>query len=143
MPCTIAPDDVLPNPEWLIPDQLWEKVQPLLPPEKPPGSNGRPAVSQRRTMDAIFYILRTGAQWKALPRSLGSGSSAHRYFQEWSSLGVFEKLWRLSLEDYDVTKGIKWEWQCLDGAINKAPLAERRLVPIRRIGASVARNVKS
>jgi len=73
-------------------------------------------------MDGIFYVLRTGCQWKAAPREFGSGSSLHRYFQQLVAAGVFEKLWTLALEEYDTLKGIQWDWQCIDGAMSKAPL---------------------
>ena len=126
MPRSIAPDDCCPAADWLMPDELWQVIQPLLGPEKGPRANGRPPVPQRRTMDAIFYILRTGCQWKALPRSLGSGSTAHAYFQKWCSQGVFETLWSQCLEDYDMLKGIDWQWLAADGAMTKAPLAARR-----------------
>ena len=137
MPASIKPEDGQPDPAWLMPDELWTHIQPLLPPAKPKGKGtkgGRPNAVFRRSMDAIFYVLRTGGQWKALPRSLGAGSTAHDYFQAWTAAGVFEQLWRLGLEQYDVCKGIQWDWQALDGAITKAPLAARRLAPIQPIG---------
>lgn len=117
-----------------MPDALWESVKSLLGPEKPVHSNGRPRAPYRRTMDAIFYVLRTGCQWKALPRCLGSGSTAHDYFQKWVADGVFETLWSLGLEEYDVIEGIDYRWQSVDGAMTKAPLAARRLGPIRQTG---------
>ena len=67
-------------------------------------------------------MLLTGAQWKAMPSEFGSGSAIHAYFQEWVQLGVFTKLWKLALEEYDQLVGIDWEWQSLDGAMTKAPL---------------------
>lgn len=109
-----------------MPDQLWDLISPVVGPEKPAGSNGRPPAPYRRTMNAIFYVLRTGCQWKALPRCLGSGSTAHDYFQKWTEQGVFEHLWSLSLEEYDVLVGIDWQWLSADGAMTKAPLAARR-----------------
>lgn len=132
MPASIRSDDTQPDPAWLMPDKLWAKMEPLLPeePAKGPGTKGgRPSAQRRRTADAIFYVLRTGEQWQALPRSLGSGSTAHRYFQQWTAAGVFERLWRLGLEEYDVACGIEWAWQAADGALSKAPLAGRRLAP--------------
>lgn len=132
MPASIRPDDVKPDPAWLMPDELWARIQPLLPPERPKGpgtGGGRPNAAPRRTMDAIFYVLRTGCQWNALPRSLGSDSTAHDYFQKWRAAGVFRQLWRLGLEAYDVACGIDWQWQALDGVMTKAPLAARRLAP--------------
>jgi len=46
----------------------------------------------RQAMDAIFYVLRTGCQWKALPRGLGAASTVHDRFQEWCKAGVFERM---------------------------------------------------
>jgi transposase len=43
-------------------------------------------------LDGIFYVLRTGCQWKAVPPEFGSGSSLHRYFQHLVKRGVFKKL---------------------------------------------------
>ena len=77
----------------------------------------------RKALEGIFYVLRTGCQWKALPREYGSGSTVHRRFQEWSAAGFFEKIWSKGLEQYDELEGIGWEWQSLDGSMIKAPLA--------------------
>jgi transposase len=73
-------------------------------------------------MDGIFYVLRTGCQWKAAPREFGSGSSLHRYFQEFVRRRVFHKLWKYLLRRYDELRGIQWKWQSLDGSMTKAPL---------------------
>jgi hypothetical protein len=61
---------------WRIPDDLWVELQPLLPPEKPPGTPGRPVVPFRRVMDGILYVLRTGCQWKACPGNMGPAPRA-------------------------------------------------------------------
>jgi len=122
-----------------IPNDLWMKLQPLLPKEKEPGTNGRPAVPFRKVLDGVLYVLRTGCQWKALPAEYGSGSTCHRRFQEWVKAGVFQKLWVKLLERYDELRGIRWEWQSLDSPAVKAPLGGRRRVPIRRIEVSLAR----
>ena len=76
----------------------------------------------RDVVTGILYVLRTGCQWKAMPPQFGSGSAIHSYFQEWVERGVFHKLWRLALAEYDDLQGIDWEWQSLDGAMTKAPL---------------------
>ena len=130
-------DQSLPDPKWLMPDALWAAMEPLLPAPvaKGPGSRGgRPRANSRMLVDAIFYVLRTGCQWKALPRCLAAGSTAHDYFQELIRAGVWEQLWRAGLEQYDAVRGIEWQWQSMDGQMSKAPLGARRLAPIPPTG---------
>jgi transposase len=79
-------------------------------------------VDRRRVLDGILYVLRTGCQWKAAPSEFGSPSTLHRYFQEWTKKGVFFRLWKEALREYDELEGIDWGWQSLDGAMTKAPL---------------------
>lgn len=109
---------------WRIPDALWEKVHHLLPGGKPhPWGVCRPRVDNRRVLDGILFVLRTGCQWKALDATgICSGSTAHRRFQEWLQAGVFQKLWQAGLREYDALHGIEWRWQAMDGAMTKAPL---------------------
>lgn len=84
----------------------------------------------RKVLEAIVYVLRTGCQWKALPRSeFGSASSVHKYFLEWKKKGVFGKLWREGLAEYDEMEGIAWSWQSIDGAMMKAPMALEAVGP--------------
>ena len=110
--------------QWRIPDALWKKIEPLLPPGKPhPLGCHNPPVEPRKAMDAIFFVLRTGCQWNALNATgICSSSSAHRWFQEWTQAGVFLQLWKMGLKEYDHLKGIRWRWQSMDGAMTKAPL---------------------
>jgi transposase len=114
-----------------IPDKVWNEVKGILPKEKPPKTVGRPAVPYRTVLDGILYVLRTGCQWKSLPKEYGSGSTCHRRFQEWVRTGVFQKLWVRLLKICDDMRGIKWKWQySLDSVTIKAPLGGRRQAPI-------------
>ena len=74
----------------------------------------------RQVFSAIVYVLRTGCQWKALPKEYGSASAIHLHFQQWHRAGFFVALWR---SEYDEMEGIAWDWQSVDGAMAKAPLA--------------------
>jgi putative transposase len=76
----------------------------------------------RTAFFAIFYVLRTGIQWNALPRVLGASSTVHDRFQAWRRVGVFEALWTTGLLEYNTDIGLDFEWQSLDGCITKAPL---------------------
>lgn len=105
-----------------IPDALWERIDLLLPVYKASPKGGRPRLQMRNVVGGILYVLRTGCQWKAMPKQFGSGSAIHAYFQEWVELGVFEELWKVALAEYDELKGIDWKWQSMDGAMTKSPL---------------------
>jgi transposase len=80
-------------------------------------------LDDRQIFAGIVYVLRTGCQWKALPKSFGSASSVHKHFQRWRGQGFFLALWRAGLAEYDELEGIAWEWQSIDGTQGKAPLA--------------------
>ncbi len=126
------------EPPWELSDALWARIEPLLPKERPKTRRrgrgrgkggrarrkvgGRPRVPARRVFAGILYILRTGCQWKAVPRVYASGSTCHLWFQRWERAGVFRRLWRAGLAEYDALEGIAWRWQAADGALTKAPL---------------------
>ena len=80
-----------------------------------------------------MYVLRTGCQWKALPRErVGSASAIHKRSLEWEQAGFFEALWKAGLAEYDEMEGIAWRWQSIDGALMKAPLAQGTAGSMRR-----------
>lgn len=82
-------------------------------------------IEARTVFSAIVYVLRTGIQWKALPKEVfGSPSPIHRYFREWEHAGFFLELWQRGLSEYDDMEGIAWEWQSIDACMNKAPMAK-------------------
>jgi transposase len=51
----------------------------------------------RKALKAIFYIMRTGIQWNAIPKIFGSSSAIHRYFLFWCEEGFFQSLWACGL----------------------------------------------
>lgn len=112
-----------------IPDELWGRIAPLLPPDRPQPQGGRPCMAARQAMTAIYYILRTGCQWKALPRTFGAASTVYDRFRRWEQAGVFKTLWKQGLYDYDDKKGIDWKWQSADGCMTKAPLGGEAVGP--------------
>src|SRR5215212_4183413 len=116
---------------WRLPDALWAKMEPLLPPrpQHPLGCHN-PRVPDRAAMDAIFFVRRTGCQWNALREMrICSSSSAHRRFQEWVKAGVFAAFWRAGLLADDALQGIDWTWLARDGAMGKAPLGGEKNRP--------------
>ena len=117
---------------WEVSDAFWEKVEPLIPaPRRDPSKTyrrkqggGRKPIPPRRVFEAVIYVLRTGCQWKALPKErFGSPSAIHTHFINWMRAGFFVQLWQAGLAEYDEMEGIAWRWQSIDGAMVKAPLA--------------------
>jgi transposase len=117
---------------WEVSDSFWERVLPLIPQQerdkertyKRKVGGGRRPILPRRVFEGIIYVLRTGCQWKALSKErFGSPSSIHGYFMRWMNAGFFLALWRAGLAEYDDMEGIAWQWQSIDGAMVKAPMA--------------------
>lgn len=79
--------------EFTIADTLWARRAPLLPVHTPkvhPLGCHRRRLTDRDVLSAIFFVLRTGCQWRALDAtSLCQGSTAHSRFQPWGQQGVF------------------------------------------------------
>lgn len=123
---------------WEVSDAFWEKVEPLIPaPErdlsktyKRKSGGGRKPIPPRKVFEAIMYVLRTGCQWQSLPKErFGSPSAIYTHFARWQRTGFFLALWRTGLAEYDDMEGIAWQWQSIDGAMTKAPLAQESVGP--------------
>jgi transposase len=71
-------------------DEEWRLVAPLIPPAKRGGR--RREVDVRAILDAIFYVLWTGCQWKALPKDLPPKSTVHWYLMLWNWDGTLERV---------------------------------------------------
>ncbi len=133
------------QPGWRdVPDEFWAVLAPLIPDHPIGRKGGRRPTAHRKIFNGILYVLRTSCQWKMMPREYGSGSTAHRHFQAWVRSGVFHKLWRLCLQEYDDLKGIDWQWQTVDSATISAPVGGAIVsAKTRRTGASWAANATS
>ena len=71
-------------------DAEWVLIAPLIPPARRGGR--RRSVNVREVLNAIFYVLSTGCQWKALPKDLPPRSTAHFYFMLWDWDGTLERI---------------------------------------------------
>jgi len=81
--------------QWVT-DELWNEIQPLLPPERPKPKGGRPRIPDRRCLIGIVFVLRTGCTWNDLPAELGcgDGTTCWRRFRAWSEAGVWQAVWQ-------------------------------------------------
>ena len=83
------------------------------PPHK---KRGRPRVDERRSLNGILWVLRSGARWKALPRAYGSRSTCHRRLQGWQEQGVGEHLGLTCLSALDQQGQLDWSQAFLEGS---------------------------
>lgn len=74
-----------------IRDDQWEKLKDLLPPERKP-QGGRPAIDNRKMLNAMLWVIRSGAPWRDLPEYYGSWSSVYTRFRRWEKAGVFDQM---------------------------------------------------
>lgn len=119
---------------WELSDALWARAQPLLPEPTPHPKGGRPRRDDREMLGAILYVLRTGIQWNALPRSIGASTTVYDRFRIWERDGFFTRLWAAGLSEFDELVGIDWAWLSMDGAMTKAPFAQAATAEAEGIG---------
>jgi putative transposase len=73
-----------------ISDEVWNILEPLIPPEKP---GGRPrTTNMREVINAIWYVLISGCQWRMLPHEFPPWSTVWSYFRIWRKTGVWERM---------------------------------------------------
>ncbi|HWV45432.1 MAG TPA: IS5 family transposase, partial [Nitrospira sp.] len=83
-------------------DETWKRLEPHLPGRK--GAWGGVAQDNRLFINAVFWILRTGAPWRDLPPGYGGWSNTHRRFIRWRDAGIWEKLLERLIDEPD------YEW---------------------------------
>jgi transposase len=91
-----------------ISNQVWERLKSLLPGGE--GKGGRPASNNRRFLNVVFWILRTGAPWRDLPPDYGDWKNTHRRFCRWQDRGIWENLLEEVMDDPD------FEWLMIDAS---------------------------
>jgi transposase len=107
----------------LVPEELWELVEPMLPPHRwRPGRRGRRPVNDRAALAGILFVLKTGIPWEYLPQEMGCGSgmTCWRRLRDWHRAGVFKRLHRLLLGRLRQAGGIDFSLAIADSASVRA-----------------------
>jgi transposase len=89
-----------------ISDRVWETLEPYLPGRE--GIWGGIAKDNRTFINAVFWILRTGAPWRDLPPDYGDWKNTHRRFCRWRDKGIWEGLLEQIVTEAD------YEWLMID-----------------------------
>lgn len=100
-------------------DRQWQVIEPLLP-RQDFSKGGRPRADDRKTLEGILWILRTGAQWDELPGKYGSPMTCWRRLRDWQKLGVWKTIWKKLLVLLEKEGKIEWEVSFLDGTFAPA-----------------------
>ena len=104
----------------LLTEAQWKKIAPLLP--KPPKQRkgGRPWIENRRVLEGILWILRSGARWQDLPEKFPHPSTCWRRLRDWEERGVWLNIWRAFLSELNERQQLKWSESFLDGSFAPA-----------------------
>ncbi len=80
-------------------DKQWQRIEKLVPGKK--GDKGRGGKDNRLFVDAVLWILRTGAPWRDLPDEFGKWNSVYTRFLRWARKGRWESLFKALADDPD------------------------------------------
>ena len=126
----------------LLPDALWERIEPLIPPHPPRPKGGRPPVPHREALTGILFVLKTGTPWEYLPKEMGCGSgmTCWRRLRDWQADGVWENIWHVLLDELGKAEVIDWSTSAIDSCSIRAVFGGRKPAQTRRIGAKTGPN---
>jgi transposase len=119
----------------ILSDELWEVIEPLLPPEPLKPKGGRPRVPDRAALTGILFVLKTGLPWEYLPPEMGCGSgiTCWRRLRDWQEAGVWERLHQVLLDRLGDAGKIDWSRAAVDSASIAAKKGENVPAHLRRI----------
>jgi transposase len=111
----------------LLSDELWNIIEPLLPPERPK-PYGRKPVPHRKALMGILFVLKTGIPWEYLPQELGCGSgmTCWRRLRDWQQAGVWDRVLQAVHDRLGMEGRIDWARASVDSASVRARGGGRR-----------------
>ena len=107
------------QPPWIVPDGLWERVEPLLPKvQRRYRYPGRKRPDDRKVLCGILFVLYTGIPWDFLPQELGfgSGMTCWRRLRDWHQAGVWQQLYELLLAELNGAGALDWSKAAIDSS---------------------------
>lgn len=101
----------------VLTDEMWARVEPLLPPAK--GPMGPPFAPHRPTVEGMIYRARTGVPWRDLPKEFGAWQTVHRRFKNWSADGTLDRVLAALVAQADAAGEVDWRTS-VDSTIARA-----------------------
>jgi transposase len=120
---------------WIVPDGLWERIEPLLPKvERRYRHPGRRRLSDRQVLCGILFVLYTAIPWEFLPQELGfgSGMTCWRWLAEWQEAGVWQRLHELLLAELHAAERLDWSRAVVDSSHVRALKGGPKPARVRR-----------
>ncbi len=107
----------------LLPDEVWVKVEPLLPARSEEARTGRPPLPDRDALKGILFVLKTGIAWQQLPRELGCGCgmTCLRRLRDWQRAGVWDRVQEALARGLKQSHRIDWSRVRQDTGEGMAP----------------------
>jgi len=93
----------------------WQKLQPLIPPQKP--KVGRPSNDHRQVINGILWILRTGAPWRDLPTYFGPWQTVAGRFYSWRKKSIWQRILEQLHQHADAEGRVNWDIHFVDGSV--------------------------
>ncbi len=119
----------------LLSEAQWKKISPLLPKPRKNRRGGRPWIENRRVLEGILWILRSGARWQDLPEKYPHPSTCWRRLRDWEEQGIWLKVWRAFLSELNERQQLKWSESFLDGSFapaKKGAAESEKLLPRKK-----------
>jgi transposase len=132
------------QPPWMVSDELWARIEPLLPVVVPRRSDrpGRPRLDDRKALCGILFVLYTAIPWEFLPQELGfgSGMTCWRRLRDWNEAGVWQRLHESLLAELHAAGQLDWSRAVIDGSHLRAMKGGPKLGRARSTVPGPARN---
>src|ERR1700731_893921 len=106
----------------ILPDGLWEIIEPFVPCPRAKPKGGRPPVPDRACLTGIVFVLRSGIPWEMLPRELGfgSGMTCWRRLRDWQEAGIWQLIHFALLDWLSRCARIDWSNAIVDSSSVRA-----------------------
>ncbi|MFC9083563.1 IS5 family transposase [Streptomyces sp. NPDC057062] len=107
------------QPPWIVPDELWARIEPLLPVvQRRTDHPGRKRLDDRKVLSGILFVLYAGIPWEFLPQELGfgSGMTCWRRLRDWNDAGVWQRLHESLLAELNAAGALDWSRAVIDGS---------------------------
>jgi len=98
----------------LLSEAQWKKIAPVLPKPRKNRRGDRPWIANRRVLEGILWILRSGARWQDLPEKYPHLSTCWRRLRVWEEQGIGLKVWRAFLNELNERQQLTWSQSFLD-----------------------------